>query len=130
MYAREHNLEERLEDGYALQLEFCGPGVQGNPMGLKKVDAYCFNVFDIAKQTYDPNGRVYAEMLGVKCVPIVLSGMGWGADRWQQLADGERYSNDAPAEGIVVRPRAEMTIMIEDKPKRVSFKVINSLYKD
>lgn len=37
----QHNLEERLPEGFAIQWETCGPKIQGNPMGFTDITGMC-----------------------------------------------------------------------------------------
>lgn len=54
--ARKYNIEERLKKYYescgvllSLQGEICGPGIQKNPLGLKELELFIFNVVDTTR---------------------------------------------------------------------------------
>jgi len=127
--AREHDLETLLDDGLALQFEVVGPGVQGNPMGLKKVEGRLFNVYSIVGRHYFgyPVVQDWAERSGIPMVKEVVLGTAfqYSNDELRNLAEG-LYSNGKQREGIVIRPVVEQSVNGE----RLSFKVINLLYKD
>ena len=50
--ANKLNLKEYLPSGLAFQGELCGPGIQGNPHGLKEHDFFLFNIYDIVNKRY------------------------------------------------------------------------------
>lgn len=125
--ARKYNLENHLDEGMAIQYETCGPKVQNNKIGLKEIDGYAF-------QGYDIRSGVYLREVGgiMNHVPIIEQGdsFQYNQDELQFMAEGMRYKNGSPAEGIVVRPMEEMRVSIGLENLRLSFKVINLLYRD
>lgn len=109
----------------AVQGEIIGPKIQKNRLGLKAPDIRVFDVFNI-------DTREYLNMLQLKAfckelgLPIVeeISNGNWCLDNFEdfrKLAE-VKYSNEANAEGVVVRVYRESC--------RISFKIINLLYKD
>lgn len=49
---------DRIPDGYAVQGEMCGPGIQGNREGFAEHRFFVFDVFDIQKHEYlNPQAR-------------------------------------------------------------------------
>lgn len=127
--AREYGLESKLPDGIVLQFEIVGPGVQGNPMGLKQVEGRLFNVYSITERRYLDCEDVqdWAEKTGIPMVKEVTFGIAFqhGDGELRTLAEG-LYPNGKQREGIVVRSAIEQNVNGE----RLSFKVINLLYKD
>lgn len=125
---KKYGLQEQLLDGTAIQFELCGPKIKKNRMGLKDVDGYMFQMYDIKASRYVlPCGYMPQ-------VPVVH----WGNDfqysvqELQDIAMSVTYANSAPAEGIVVRAEME-NIPDPSRPYialRPSFKVINLNYKD
>lgn len=119
--ARQYGLE-RLAPGLALQFEVVGPGIQGNPMGLKAVEARAFTLRDTRAHCNLPCAeleRVCAE-LGMPVARLIASGQhALSADELRELAQ-IKYANGKHGEGIVVRAL----------DSGWSFKVINLLYKD
>lgn len=114
----------------ALQFEIVGPGIQKNRLGLKQVDLRLFNAWHIAERRYFD----YAELrdlalgLGLPLVDLVEIGDAFDLRDDEALRHyAERtYANGATAEGVVIRPLKEMQVNGE----RLSFKVINLLYRD
>ena len=129
--ARKYNLHRLSEiQQYAIQFEIVGPRIQGNAMGLDDIDMRVFNVYDIEEQEYAGWEDVISvcQFLGVPTVNVTQSGYyfpAYSEDDLRKLAE-VRYENGAHAEGIVVRPTESMRINGE----RVSFKVINLLYRE
>lgn len=124
------NLRENLPDGLALQWETVGPGIQKNPMGLERVEARLFNVWDIENSAYLDRDLVvyYGKELGIPVAPEVWRGtFAWEGshDFFLKLAEGT-YQSGRQQEGVVVRPVEEARLGND----RLSFKVINLLYKE
>jgi hypothetical protein len=132
--AKRYGLEERLLDGVSIQWETVGPGIQNNPLGLEVPDMRCFNVYDITSKKY-LDGRDALKFCSDRGLPFVESVstpsfFNLTDDALRTLAEKQVYPNGKPAEGIVIRPMVEETVMVEDEPCRLSFKVINLLYRD
>lgn len=72
------NIIEKMRDSaewsIALQGELVGPGVQGNPYKLDRLEFYVFNMFNIDSQQYiNPSARRYwIEKMGLNHVPVIL----------------------------------------------------------
>jgi len=127
---RKYDLAARLPEGYAVQFEARGEGIQKNRLGLKGVDGFVFNVWRIAEGRYlDHAGtRAFAESLGMPVVPE--------ARRWDsfaapladllELAQGVYAGTRNQREGIVIRPVQER--YSPTLGGRLSFKVLNNLY--
>lgn len=130
--AARYRLEEQLPEGYAVQFEAAGPQVQGNPLGLSGLTGYAFDVYDIAGRRYfsHAEARAFLEEIGFPAAPVVAAGVAFDldADALLRLAEGV-YPNGKQREGIVVRPTTETQVDTEDGPRRLSFKVLNLLYK-
>lgn len=116
----------RALGGFALQGEVVGPGIQGNPLGLKEVDFYAFNVVDLStrKRLGLDDSLFLASRLRVPFVPVVERGdhFAYTAADLLEKARGP-YSDSFPTakegqprEGIVVRSLCGS----------VSFKAINN----
>ena len=123
--ARQYKLEN-LPQGYAIQFEIVGPGVQGNPMGLKTTEMRLFNVYEtlLYKSRMPWSGmQAFAQSHGLQLarqIEVPDDGLKvWTADDLQALAQ-IKYPNGRHGEGIVIR----------DTLNTWSFKVINLLYKD
>lgn len=129
----EWGLEETLPEGFAVQFELYGEGVQKNPLKAKGVNGAIFNLFNIQHQkfeSYDELKRVCVDVLDVPMVSVLAEN-----HRMPQVITGDylrklaevRYPLGGWAEGIVIRPMEEEVLVREG---RVSFKVINLLYKE
>ncbi len=116
----------------ALQFEIVGPGVQKNCLGLRELDLRLFNVWRIDQRRYldFADMLAVAQRLGLPTVDLVEVGaafrMGVRDDEALRRYAERTYPNGATAEGVVIRPTQEMQVDGE----RLSFKVINLLYRD
>lgn len=121
--ARKYGLD-RLPQGLALQFEVVGPGIQGNPMGLKELEARAFTLRDTVNHAYLPRielERVCAE-LDVPMAKLIGTHNTLSAttdDELRKLAE-IKYESGKHGEGIVIRALDSSW----------SFKVINLNYKD
>lgn len=103
--ARKYGLE-RIPQGFALQFEVCGPGIQGNPLGLSEIAIAAFTLHDINERSRAHFGTLVhlCMQLDIPLAEIVATGHGYvEPDTMRMLADVARYPNDAQAEGVVVR---------------------------
>lgn len=128
--ARKYDLENKVPEGMAIQFETCGPGVQGNKAGLSNTDGFVFQVYDIEKRIYIAHSTDLMQN-----VSLVEEGESFNhtLDTLQALAMKQVYGNGKPAEGIVVRSKSLEPVPMPGKEYiqvRLSFKVINLLYKD
>lgn len=117
--ARQYGLE-RLPWGLALQFEVVGPGIQGNPMGLKGLEARAFSLYDRTAFRYASHADLLHEcaQLGIPTAKAVHGHGACSADELRALA-AIRYSNGKHGEGVVIRALDSSW----------SFKVINLAYK-
>jgi RNA ligase (TIGR02306 family) len=127
--ARKYDLADIMTDpfleGTALQFEIVGPGIQKNPMGLKEREIRLFDAYDYYAHEY--RGRFILERIHdiflLPLAQLVQHGIGFDFSEEEilKMAEGE-YPNGKQREGIVVRSQKEFD-------PRISFKVINLLYK-
>ena len=114
----------------ALQFELVGPGIQKNRLGLKEMDLRLFSVWRIDQRRYLDFDEMLAvaQSLGLPMVELVEIGASFDLQDDEALRHyAERtYANGATAEGVVIRPMKETQVNGE----RLSFKVINLLYRD
>jgi RNA ligase (TIGR02306 family) len=111
---KELDIQRKLEEmdvNYAIQGELCGPGIQGNKMGLKKNDLYVFNIYDIDEGIYLDDFQLVnvCQKMGLKTVPSAFDDIWeWNTpDELLAFADTITYENGSPAEGVVIRPAEE-----------------------
>lgn len=129
---RRYKLDEHLAifPDFVLQFEIVGPGIQGNPLGLKQVDLRLFNVYDKGQHEYVPLYEMVrlAHFLELPTVEIIETGEAFPAmtdDDLRKYAE-RTYQNGRKAEGIVIRSTGQTRV----EGERLSFKVINLLYKE
>jgi len=127
--AEELKLEEKLPDGFAIQGELIGNGLQGNPYKISGQKVLFFNVYKIQNGQYlnykDFIG--FCDSLGVETVPILDDSFGLPNTVQELLsyAEGKSVLNpDTEREGVVIRPKVEQTY----KGSRLSFKVISNKF--
>lgn len=130
------DIEARLravgEGRYAVQGEIVGPGVQKNPLGIKEIALFAFNVFDLKASPprylgHDEARAVLAD-LGIPAVETVEEGasFAYGQDDLLRLAEGKYPGTQNEREGVVIRPKAEAYSTALGG--RLSFKAISNRY--
>ena len=133
--ARRYNLAERLPDGFAVQGEVCGPGIQKNRLGLDEIDLKIFSVFSVYGGCYLAWDETvaFARTYGLVTVDEVERGESFAhsLESLLTLAKGRYPGTKNRREGIVIRPRTEQSSAALGGA-RLSFKVINNdfLLKD
>jgi len=131
---KKYNLEAKLKafrDRYqhalAIQGEIAGPGIQKNRLGLKEVQLFVFNIYDITAGRYldFEQFKKLCEEFELQTVPIleVRTFDFCTVDELLELARGQ-YASGKNQEGIVIRPVQECYSEILNG--RASFKVINN----
>jgi len=119
----------------ACQGEIAGQGIQGNPLGLKEVQFFVFNVYDIDAGRYlgfTDFLFVTSKILGLSTVPImdmnIILNESIALDDLLTLSKGNYDGTNTPKEGIVIRPLEERYSNVLSG--RLSCKVINPEYKE
>jgi len=119
-----------LPENYAIQVEMVGPGIQKNRLGLPEIQPRLFNVWDIANRKYldAEDCFKFAGDIKVPAVEVIV----WNEtfdikddDILRKMAEG-KYESNQQREGIVIRPMIEQFT----EGERLSFKIINLLFKD
>jgi RNA ligase (TIGR02306 family) len=151
---KKYGIDKLLPEGFAIQGELVGPGIQGNPLGLATIELRVFNVIDIEKQRYFSRAEIEDFLAGhfydhsdnypprfpdLCAVPKLdeplfpriklKASVAEIIEAYQKYVDGLTYPNGKPAEGIVVRTTQTLQSSLTSTGI-VSFKIINSLYKD
>lgn len=118
--ALKYKLEETLPEGYALQWETCGPGIQRNPMGLSEIDGFAFSGYKIDEHRYLELTEFWSLLASLKFphCHIIKVGSSFCKTGLETLGEG-LYENGKQREGVVVRSQENF----DRKP--ISFKVIN-----
>jgi len=129
--AKKYRLDELLPDGYAIQGEVAGPGIQGNSCKLREIEFFLFNVYDINKRQYlDFHQMLHfisTSQMKIYTVPIIEHSNIFelkGDEALRRYAE-RSYQNGGCAEGVVFRPINEVIV----NGNRLSFKVVNLFYK-
>ncbi len=127
--ARKYKLEDKLDEGTAIQFEAVGGKIQGNPMGLTGYEARVFDIFKIGGGEYAGKAEIIdtCEKWQIPTVKLLESGSNWETQTDDELRESARgtYANGKAREGIVIRPATPQRI----NGDRLSFKVINLDYK-
>ena len=112
-----YNIEEILRNAVnelkvdlAIQMENCGPGIQGNNYGFTELRSFIFNVYDIDHKVYCGLAALqeFSKKSGLSLVPILETRkFDWaGTSELTKYADGYSVFGDNKVlrEGIVIRP--------------------------
>lgn len=129
-YARvmPEGLPQMLGNRYVIQGEICGPGVQKNPLGLKRPEVFFFNLWDRTKHGYADFFalRFFCEYHGLHMVPVLEEGESFNYTLQELLEKAQgTYASGKQREGIVIRPRKEVRM---PNGSRLSFKVLNNIF--
>lgn len=131
--ARALSIDEILarHERLAIQGEIVGPGIQGNPMGLKEKALRVFSVYDIARASFmsDAELRAFCAAEGLTPVPLVGGGDAFDETVTSLLtmAEGHYEGTANEREGIVIRPR-DGDRFSEALQGRLSFKAISNRF--
>ena len=124
--AHKYDLKNKLPEGWSLQAEAIGEGIQGNPLKQTGQDCYVFYVIEIATQKYLqwPDMVKFVTDLGMKTVPLVDDNFIIGSRTCEDLlAMADRKSVLNPneiLEGLVFR--------LYDSTEKITFKTLSNKY--
>jgi RNA ligase (TIGR02306 family) len=130
--AKRYNLQEKLPrmGEYAIQMEIVGPGIQGNPMGLRGCEARVFDVINLTENRYFNWLDLDKFCIDLEITPVSLICYGMpfmmNHDQLQAFVESKVYENGTPVEGVVFRTIEPEWLL----NNRASFKVLNLLYKE
>lgn len=124
-YMKTHGITEMSVSG-----EYCGEGIQGNRIGLKKPEWYIFTVKADGKRYGLKEMQEVSETLGNPTVPIEEVGTGFDekyptVEAVLARADGN-YSTGRRKEGIVIRPTEPVHSDLVSGP--LSMKAVSNKY--
>ena len=138
VYAKKNNYLERMQEFYkennlqllTIQGEFCGPGIQGNPIKLIKPKWYVFTIRENGERVGLTRMIEICEKLDMQTVPIEEIGFNLpskypNVESLLQRAEG-KYETGSPKEGIVIRPTKP--IYCETISSSLSMKVVSNSY--
>lgn len=123
--ANKYDLANKLPEGYAIQGECAGEGIQDNRHKLKGQDLFIFYVYDINKGIYLEleEMQAFCMAIGLKTVPVYSQGftLKHTVEQLIAMADGPCPLNPTvPHEGLVFRLKGD--------GRKISFKVISNVY--
>lgn len=141
-YDIENNLKSYFDCPIAIQGECVGPGIQKNPIGLKEITLYLFNIFDISSRTYYPLDTLedFCKKSNIPMVPIIekedlfrfikedSNSIDNLMKRLVQFTNQLKYENNSYAEGIVIRPQISFHSFV--LKRHWSAKIINENYEE
>lgn len=134
MCNNKYNIKNKLEEycknnscNIAIQGEIVGPKINGNKLLLTEVEFRIFSIYNISINKYFSTTKSIeiCKELNLIHVPILYHGI--CDDKFDNMkkfidfTDSTEYSNNVPAEGIVVR--------LESDLDKISFKIISNRYK-
>lgn len=124
--AKKYNLQNILPEGYAVQGELIGPGIQGNIYKLQDIEVRVFNIWNIKEQSYlslDDKIKFSTDILNMQTVPILdrnIDIFSMSVDQILTMAEGKSVLNNAvEREGLVFRSQTD---------EFISFKAISNRY--
>jgi RNA ligase (TIGR02306 family) len=128
-----YGLEEKMKKlgrNIAIQGEICGPSIQKNRVGLKEIDLFVFNIYDIDNARYMGLSEMsdIVTLFDLKNVPLV-EGFMFDYKTIEELliaAKGLYSGTKNRREGIVIRPIVEQYSTV--LKGRMSFKVVDNEY--
>lgn len=130
--AKEIGLPEKLDDGFAIQGELIGEGIQGNPLHIKGHAFYAYNVFSINESKYldFQDFLRFCLDLQIATVPVLdpTVPLNFTLEEILNFADGHSRYAPVAREGLVFRPITEAREIINGSEGRLSFKVISNQY--
>ncbi len=131
--ARKYHLANVLPDGYCIQGEIVGQGIQKNHLLLDKQDLFVFNVYNIDEHRYLNFDEFvdFCAQRNLQTVPVVNSSfiLNTNVEGLLELADAPSVINEnTKREGIVFRPLVEKEVENDGVMMRLSFKAISNQY--
>lgn len=119
---------EKWNSGVSVQGELAGPNIQGNKLGLKEVEFFAFNLFDIKKREFIPHGPFmeWCSVHGIRHVPVLKENLRISEHTVESLVTlvtvKSQINPEVWIEGGVFRPLKEK---YDPDLGRLSFKCIN-----
>lgn len=127
--AKQLDLVNKLPEGFSIQGELIGEGIQKNPLKINGQKFCCFNVFSINTNQYlsFEDFKGFCDSKGIETVPILDENYALPktVDDLLAYAEGKSvFNQNEEREGVVIRPKKEM----QYNGSRLSFKVISNKY--
>lgn len=138
VYAKKNGYIEKIQNYYnnnnmkllTIQGEFCGPGIQANPIKLIKPQWYVFTIRVNGKRVGLKKMLDICEELNLTTVPIEEIGVDLSSkypsvESLLERAEG-KYDTGSPKEGIVIRPTEP--VFSDTIQTCLSMKVVSNSY--
>lgn len=133
-YAHRHHIPEKMAENQlpnlAIQGEFCGPGIQKNPLKLARPEWYVFTVIDLetGKRFSLSKMQELCQLLELQMVPVEEEKEVFAYDDVETLLERAKgkYPSGMNKEGIVIRPIEP--VFSETIKGPLSMKVLNNDY--
>lgn len=129
MFYKYPGIKDLLDQGFGLQCEMYGEGIQKNHLKMKGKHLAAFNIFDIKTRKYVDDDVFEALCIeyDIPVCPIVYKGkFVFTYQELEKMADTLLYPCGNPAEGIVIRPiKEQYSKVLKD---RMSFKQISRVF--
>ena len=131
--ADKYNLRNCIPEGFAIQGELMGEGIQKNTLKIKGHKLFVFNVFNIKEFKFLDFDEMtsFCKENNLETVPIIKSGviLNFNFEQLMDMANQKSPLNpDILQEGIVIRSITERKVLINGIESRFSFKVISNDY--
>lgn len=118
-YNRTHFGDDPQFEGFAIQGEICGPGINGNQYGLSEPTLFVFHIYSVASKTYFTsdiqNKFLEIYLPHVKTVPD-LENLKTGNSNVQEyldLANGTSLLNNSKREGFVMKSKRDPNLIVK-----------------
>ena len=130
--ARENKIEENLPEGFAIQGEIVGEGIQKNPLKITGNKLYVFSAFNIKEGKYLDYKELVdlVNKMGLNMVPVFAETfLPDTIEKIVEMAEGPSILNEnCQREGLVFRPVEESKQDPGRGLSRMSFKAISNKY--
>lgn len=131
--ADKYNLRNCIPDGFAIQGEVMGEGINKNTLKIKGHKLFVFNIFNIKDSKYLDFDEMtsFCKKNNIDTVPIIDSGiiLDFTFEQLMEMANKRSPLNpDVIQEGLVIRSITEKRVLINGVGSRFSFKVVSNDY--
>ena len=130
---KKYKIDQILDDlklNVAIQGEICGPGVQGNRLGLNQHQLFVFDVYDIEEQKYWGWHRAknFCDQHGLTTVPLIeiVQCFDYSFEQLLAMTNRKYEGTNNLCEGIVVRSAEPCYSRALEG--RMSFKILNAAF--
>lgn len=131
--AKQYNLANITPEGFALQGEIVGEGIQKNRLKLSGHRVYFFSAYNIKEGKFLDYKEFITliKSLGLETVPVIYDKLylNHTVEELLEMASAlSPLNHETQQEGIVLRPMHEQWETINGEQRRLSFKAISNTY--